>query len=169
MKLLFRYTLATGLLIATAGSAYATHDTPAKTPQNKPAEATPAGTWKQVDDVTGQATSLIQITRKQGKFEAKVLKMLYMTPEQFTRDGMPPHCTQCKGERHNQPITGMTIMWGVHKGNKNNVWDGGHILDPNNGKTYKVKLSLKDHGSKLAVRGYIFIPLFGRTQVWTRQ
>jgi hypothetical protein len=40
----------------------------------------------------------------------------------------------------------MTIMWGVSK--NDDVWDGGKILDPKNGKVYKVKLSLKDGGQK---------------------
>ncbi len=161
MRSLSRFTLAAGLLLAAAGSAYATYAVPTGT--------TPVGTWKQIDDMTGKATSLLQITNQRGGLEAKVLKTLYMTPEQIARDGVPPRCTQCKGARHNQPINGMTIMWGVHKGSKNNVWDGGHILDPDNGMVYSVRLQLKNNGSKLAVRGYIKTPLLGRTQTWLRQ
>jgi len=48
------------------------------------------------------------------------------------------------------------------------MWDGGEILDPNNGKTYKVRLTPADGGKKLDVRGYIGAPLFGRTQTWIR-
>jgi len=61
----------------------------------------------------------------------------------------------------------MTIMWGVKKDGDH--WDGGKILDPNNGKTYKVKLTPKDNGQKLDVRGYIGMPLLGRTQTWIRK
>uniref|UniRef100_UPI002FD923CC DUF2147 domain-containing protein n=1 Tax=Novosphingobium sp. TaxID=1874826 RepID=UPI002FD923CC len=59
------------------------------------------------------------------------------------------------------------IMWGVKK--DGDVWDGGQILDPKNGKTYKVKLKLVDDGKKLDVHGYIGFSLLGRSQVWERQ
>ena len=48
-------------------------------------------------------------------------------------------------------------------------YEGGHILDPNNGKTYKCKMELDDKGKKLKVRGYIGVPMLGRTQVWLRE
>ena len=46
--------------------------------------------------------------------------------------------------------------------------DGGRILDPNNGKDYRVRLKPVEGGKKLEVRGYIGAPLLGRTQVWQR-
>ena len=49
-----------------------------------------------------------------------------------------------------------------------NVFEGGEILDPNNGKVYKSKLKLVDNGAKLDVRGYIGVPMLGRTQTWIR-
>ncbi|HET6632733.1 MAG TPA: DUF2147 domain-containing protein [Rhodanobacteraceae bacterium] len=129
--------------------------------------ASPVGTWQQVDDDSGKVTSIIEITDNNGELRAKVLKVMNMTPEQIARDGQPPRCTQCDGPRKDQPIEGMTIMWGVHKDGDH--WSGGQILDPSSGKTYKVKLSLEDGGSKLDVRGYVGWSLFGRTQVWHRQ
>jgi uncharacterized protein (DUF2147 family) len=48
------------------------------------------------------------------------------------------------------------------------VFEGGDILDPNNGKVYHVKLTLTDGGNKLDVRGYIGVPILGRTQTWSR-
>ena len=35
------------------------------------------------------------------------------------------------------------------------LWDGGDILDPNNGKVYRLRLKPVDGGKKLEVRGYI--------------
>ena len=55
-----------------------------------------------------------------------------------------------------------------HRRRRQAVWDGGDILDPNNGKTYKVRLTPMDGGKKLEVRGYIGTPLLGRTQTWIR-
>lgn len=47
-------------------------------------------------------------------------------------------------------------------------WIGGQIYDPDSGKTYKCKMSLKDKKRVLNLRGYVGIPLFGRTSEWTK-
>ena len=44
-------------------------------------------------------------------------------------------------------------------------WSGGKILDPKEGEVYRVKITTED-GKKMDVRGYIGVPLLGRTQVW---
>ena len=49
---------------------------------------------------------------------------------------------------------------------RDGLWDGGTILDPNNGKTYKLRLKPVEDGKKLEVRGYIGAPMFGRSQTW---
>lgn len=124
--------------------------------------ATPVGTWTQVDDATGKAKSIIEISEQpDGTLKGVVKQVL------FSDQGTNPICEKCEGERHNQRVVGMTIMWGVRK--DGDQWDGGQILDPNNGKTYKVRLKLTDNGQKLDVRGYIGMPLLGRTQTWIRK
>jgi uncharacterized protein (DUF2147 family) len=47
-----------------------------------------------------------------------------------------------------------------------NVYSGGTVYDPRNGKTYNCKMTLK--GNTLIIRGYIGISLFGRSVTWTR-
>jgi len=42
----------------------------------------------------------------------------------------------------------------------------GTLYDPKSGKTYHGQLKL--NGNKLELRGYVGIPLFGETQIWTR-
>lgn len=128
---------------------------------------TPVGTWKTIDDATGKPRSIIEISDHNGELQAVVKEVLNATPAEIARDGNPPKCTQCDGDRKDQPIIGMTIMWGVKK--DDDVWDGGHILDPAKGSTYKVKLSLTDGGQKLDVHGYIGFSLLGRSQIWERQ
>ncbi|MEF9942731.1 MAG: DUF2147 domain-containing protein, partial [Burkholderiaceae bacterium] len=76
-------------------------------------------------------------------------------------------CDQCSGARKDQPVIGMTILWGLK--NEGDEWTGGEILDPKNGKTYKAKAKLVDGGKKLEVRGFLGISLFGRTQTWVRE
>jgi uncharacterized protein (DUF2147 family) len=48
-----------------------------------------------------------------------------------------------------------------------NLWEDGTIYDPENGKTYRCKITLESP-NRLNVRGFVGISLFGRTTVWTR-
>ena len=43
---------------------------------------------------------------------------------------------------------------------------GGELYDPKSGKTYTG--SMTREGDKLKLRGYVGIPLFGRTETWNR-
>jgi uncharacterized protein (DUF2147 family) len=47
------------------------------------------------------------------------------------------------------------------------TWDKGRIYDPESGKTYKSKMTLAAP-NRLEIRGYVGIPLFGRSTTWTR-
>lgn len=47
-----------------------------------------------------------------------------------------------------------------------NVYSGGTVYDPKNGKTYSCKMTLE--GNTLKIRGYIGISLLGRSEIWTR-
>jgi uncharacterized protein (DUF2147 family) len=127
------------------------------------AQTTPAGLWKTVDDGTKKEKSLVRIVETNGVFSGKVEKIIDPdAPKDAT-------CKDCTDERKDKPVVGMTIIRNVKQSaDDKNVFEGGDILDPNNGKVYKVKLKLTDNGSKLDVRGYIGAPLLGRTQTWSR-
>ena len=65
-------------------------------------------------------------------------------------------------------ILGMALLRGVRREpDPKGVWRGGKVYDPKTGKTYHCSLRL-DGDSRLVLRGYIGIPLFGRTTSWTR-
>jgi uncharacterized protein (DUF2147 family) len=69
-----------------------------------------------------------------------------------------------------QPVLGMVILTGMKKdSNEADEYNGGKILDPNNGKVYSSKMTVIEGGKKLDVRGYIGIPMLGRTQTWLRE
>lgn len=51
---------------------------------------------------------------------------------------------------------------------KSNEWSGGKIYDPKSGKTYSSYMKLENI-NQLNLRGYVGIPLFGRTSEWKRQ
>ncbi len=123
--------------------------------------ASPAGLWKSIDDKTGKPRSLIRITEHNGEYSAVVEKGLLPT------DTGEAVCDKCTDERKGQKIIGMTIVKGLKE--KNGAYQGGEILDPDNGKTYKCKMRLDETGNKLEVRGFIGVSLFGRSQTWTRE
>ena len=125
-------------------------------------QATPAGLWKTIDDDGKTEKSLVRITNDGGVYSGKVEKI-------FDAAKADAKCEKCEGARANQPIVGMTIIEGVKQdAEESNLFGGGQILDPNNGKTYKVRLKPADGGKKLDVRGYIGTPMLGRTQTWVR-
>ena len=127
------------------------------------AQNTPAGLWKTIDDETKKEKSLVRVSEAGGVFSGKIEKLLDPDTKPDAK------CDKCTDERKDQPILGLPIIRNVKaSGDDATLWDGGEILDPNNGKTYKVRLKPADGGKKLEVRGYIGAPLLGRTQTWTR-
>jgi uncharacterized protein (DUF2147 family) len=119
----------------------------------------PVGLWKTIDDDTKEARSLVRITETGGQLSGRIEKILSDKPDAV--------CEQCSGELKDKPVRGMTILRGLKKGEE--WWEGGSILDPNNGKTYRSRLKVLEGGNKLELRGYIGTPLLGRTQIWVRE
>ncbi|MBI5716095.1 MAG: DUF2147 domain-containing protein [Burkholderiales bacterium] len=123
------------------------------------AQASPVGVWKTIDDETKQEKSYVRIVESGGALSGKIEKLLDATKQDSK-------CEKCTDARKDQPVLGMTIIEGVKKSADEPYWDGGSILDPNNGKTYKVRLTPKEGGKVLEVRG--FIGPFYRNQTWLR-
>ena len=121
------------------------------------------GQWKTIDDETGSAKSIVEITEENGQIVGKILK-LFKKPE----EDQNPKCDKCSGDKKDKPVIGMTILWDLKKKGDSN-WADGQILDPKNGKTYSCKAELLEEGKKLKVRGFIGISLLGRSQVWEKQ
>lgn len=123
----------------------------------------PIGYWKTIDDVTGKPKSIVQIWKTENNIlMGRVIKVFAKND----MDTVPILCKQCKGERHNQPIVGMVILSGLKL--QEHQWGQGQIMDPENGKTYRCAMHTLEQGKKLNVRGYIGLPLLGRSQVWER-
>jgi uncharacterized protein (DUF2147 family) len=118
-----------------------------------------AGTW-----VNDDATARILIyPAKGGQYAGKVIwlkepnyhgkpKTDYRNPDQKLR---------------NRPIIGLVVLKGF-KGDSGTTFDGGTIYDPKNGKTYDCKITCRDGGKTLSIRGYIGISMIGRSTTWSR-
>ncbi len=120
------------------------------------AQETPVGLWRSADDKTGETKAEVRITETAGVLSGKIQKRLLKTakPEDV--------CTECSDDRKDQPLTGLEIIRGAKKAADAQVWEGGKILDPENGRSYTLKMTPAEGGQKLEVRGS-FGP-FGRTQ-----
>lgn len=63
-----------------------------------------------------------------------------------------------------RPLRGIAMLGGFTRGD--GEWDGGHVYNPDDGRTYSGKLTIVD-ADHLKVRGCVFFPLC-KTQTWTR-
>lgn len=126
------------------------------------AQATPVGLWKTIDDDGKTEKSLVRITESGGVVSGRIDKVF----DPAKQDAV---CDKCSDDRKDKLVVGLLIIRNVKQNaDDKDMWDGGEILDPNNGKTYRVRLKPADGGKKLDVRGYVGAPLLGRTQTWIR-
>ncbi len=126
------------------------------------AQNTPVGVWKTIDDKTKTERAQIRITEAGGVYSGKIEKLLAADAKQ---DAL---CDKCSDDRKDKPMIGLEVIRGVKRADAENTWDGGTILDAAEGKVYKVRMQAADGGKKLEVRGYVGMPMLGRTQTWIR-
>ena len=124
------------------------------------AQMTPVGTWHSIDDKTKEIKSEIVIVEDGGVLTGRITKLLRKEAKQ---DAV---CDKCTDDRKDKPLLGMEIIRGAKKVEGKEVWEEGKILDPENGKTYTLRLTPVEAGQKLDVRGSVFG--IGRTQTWLR-
>jgi uncharacterized protein (DUF2147 family) len=144
------YTLAFALIVL--ASATAVH-----AQQLSPALQSAIGHWQVIND-EGKPWGQVETYLVNGKLFGKVTQL---------RPGRHPGdvCDRCSGELKNQLILNMVIIRNFKPGS--DVWTGGTVVDPENGKEYKGKIWTVGQ-DKLSLRGYIGFSLLGRTQTWTR-
>ena len=124
------------------------------------AQMTPAGLWRSIDDNSGEAKAEISIKDNgKGGLNGVVERSLLKTSSE-------PNCSLCTDDRKDKPKVGMEIIRGAVKAASEDIWEGGTIIDPENGKVYKLRLTPIEGGKKLQVRGYI--GPFYRNQLWQR-
>jgi uncharacterized protein (DUF2147 family) len=124
------------------------------------AQVTPVGVWRNVDDKTGEVKAEISIAETNGALLGRIEKAL-------GKDAKPgATCDECSDDRKGKPMVGLDIIRGGKKAESKDVWEGGKILDPENGKEYRASFTPIDGGKKLEVRGYL--GPFWRTQTWNR-
>lgn len=143
-----RIALVVAVLLLIAGVAAAQNITPA--------QKNAIGKWQVVKE-QGATGAEVETYLDNGKLYGKITQ----------RDrGADPNgvCSKCSGNLKNQKVLGMVMIRDfVPDGDG---WTGGIVVDPDNGKEYKGKI--KATGNDLSLRGYVGIPMLGRTQTWKR-
>jgi uncharacterized protein (DUF2147 family) len=126
------------------------------------AQAAVLGTW-----ATEGGKSHVEITPCEPD-AAKLCGVIVWLKEPLDDAGAP------KRDRNNpdaalreRPILGLPLLAGFAAGGEPDVWEGGRIYNPEDGETYRCTMTLLGDG-RLEVRGYVGLPLFGKSQVWTR-
>jgi uncharacterized protein (DUF2147 family) len=125
------------------------------------AQTNPVGLWRTIDESTGKPRAEVRIQEKNGFLTGTIVRSLASEPSKEQ-----PTCNLCTDDRKDQPKLGLEIIRGVRTVAGSTWYEGGEILDPDNGKIYKLKMRISDDGKSLVVRGYI--GLFYRTQSWER-
>lgn len=123
------------------------------------------GKWKTIDDKTGKARAVVQISEQNGVYSGKVIQML---------GDAPNVCTGCDGSAKtfgvakNGAIVGMPLLRGFKA--DGDQFSGGSVFDPKSGNTYKGTIKPSADGSKLVLRGYVGWGKLsvGRSQTWLR-
>ena len=124
-----------------------------------PALNSPVGSWKTIDDKTGQAKAIVEVREANSEFEGRIVQL-------FNPPVPHPECVKCAGARKDQPVLGMQILWGMRQ--TGSEWTGGHVLDPETGNVYRCTFTLDNGGKELRIRGYVGFSVFGRTEKWVR-
>jgi uncharacterized protein (DUF2147 family) len=118
------------------------------------------GKWITIDDETNKKKSIVELYKVDGKLYGKII---YLFPREGREEN--PKCKKCTDDRKDQPLVGLQIVRSLKWDGEE--WEGGTIVDPENGKVYTLKMWLEEGNANLLnVRGYIG-PLF-RTQKWVR-
>ncbi|MBL4797260.1 MAG: DUF2147 domain-containing protein [Oleispira sp.] len=121
------------------------------------------GQWHTIDDETNKIKSLVTLSvAEDGTIVGVITKILKEKEE--GEDGL---CRKCEGDLKDQPIEGMKFMWGFKK-IAEGQWEEGKLLDPESGDVYSGNINITDDPSKLDIRGYVGISLFGRSQTWEK-
>lgn len=128
---------------------------PAVSPQLAPDAI--VGVWK-----NSSGKGHIQIFKQQNKFYGKIVWLKDAVDEK----GQPKKDlkNQDPSKRQN-PLLGLVMLRNFVY--KDGEWINGYIYNPSDGKEYKGEIKLKNNKT-LAVRGFIGISLFGKTDTWTR-
>lgn len=119
-----------------------------------PAADTAIGRWK-----TETKNGIVEIQRCGPSICGRLLSSDLLRQQPDLKDANNQNSAQ-----RNRPLKGLLLISGFTA--DGDGWSGGQIYNPDDGKTYKAKVTPVD-ANTLKVRGCVFVPLC-KTQTWTR-
>jgi uncharacterized protein (DUF2147 family) len=127
------------------------------------------------DDILGvwndaEKDAKIEIFKCENKYCGKIVSAKEPNYPAGSKEGTPgsprlDHNNPDSAKR-SRPIIGLQIMNDFTFAG-DGAWKDGTVYDPKNGKAYRGKMTLVSP-NKLVMRGFVGIPLFGRSTEWTR-
>lgn len=119
------------------------------------------GMYETFDDKSNVKQARVEFYKKNNKLFAKMVDIYsaagYSSPD--------PSCTKCKDDRKGQKVRGIEFIRDLTWNGKE--WGGGTILNPQDGKTYNLKVWMDEKNQRdLTVR--VFLGPFYRTQIWRK-
>ncbi len=122
-----------------------------------------AGLWQEYDDQTGKVEALIRIEKAaDGTYEGRIEKLVPDAPANASK-----LCTACKDGLRGKPLVGLRILSGMKRADELN-FDGGEIVDPEDGKAYRCHIRLSADGKTIEVTGYVGAQWLGQSETWRR-
>ncbi len=145
MKTFIKYVIIVCLLV---NHAYAQHNT----------RDAIVGTWLVQD-----GSAKVKIEKAGGKYCGKMVWI--KNPND--KNGRPlVDSKNPEPSMRNRPQMGLTLLENFSY-DEENLWTDGTIYNPDDGKTYSCKITMKNNET-IEVRGYVGISLFGKTETWKR-
>ena len=132
------------------------------------------GFWISVDEKSGKATAGWEIFTVEGLLFGRILSVADHPQTELA--------TKCKdsypsfpvvGKVSEMPIVGTPWIFSLARDKQPGSWSGGQIIDPNDGKIYKCKITYRPQDGKkflqdtLEMRGEIGLGI-GRSQFWQK-
>jgi uncharacterized protein (DUF2147 family) len=122
-----------------------------------------AGVWQEYDDKSGKVEALIRVEQgADGAYYGTIVRLVAEVVGSESRT-----CEACRGSLHNQPLLGMRIFHGMIRKDAL-TFDGGEIVDPEDGQVYRCRMRLSADGGTLEVTGYVGVSWFGESETWRR-
>lgn len=129
------------------------------------------GDWQTFDDKTQAKRTIIRMyhNKKNNTYYGKIIKRFKNIPGMTQSDT----CVDCPKPFTNKPITGMVVLWNLKKDTKktrsSTYYTGGHAIDPESGKMYRIKARVSKSGKVLVGTGYIDgLSMLSRKQRWIK-
>ena len=128
------------------------------------------GTW--LTGTEGKEPAKVTISRDDGEYVGRIVWLQYPEFREGDEPGMAGKpkvdLKNPDPDLQNRPVLGLIILKGFRfRSGKKWPWTGGTVYDPDNGHTYRARMMQKEDGT-LRIKGFVIIPLFGRSTTWTR-